>query len=192
MNMANELYTDHRLLDTMNTVGDQPLPAILNAVKQSIETFADGAEQADDITMLLLKYGGSGAPDELVVKAESENLTRVQEFVSGRLSDCADALRNKIGIVVDEIFANICSYAYEHPVGDAAVRVTAAEDIVIEFKDSGVAFNPLDTEDPDVTLPEDQRQIGGLGIFMVKNIMDSVEYRREGAKNILTVKKKMK
>jgi anti-sigma regulatory factor (Ser/Thr protein kinase) len=129
--------------------------------------------------------------DKLIVKAKPEYLDEVQAFVRERLSDCPQKLRNKISIVVDEIFANIASYAYDRPGGDVMVRVTMDGDIVIEFEDSGVPYDPLDAKDPDITLSAEERQIGGLGLFMVKNIMDTVEYRREGVNNILTVKKKL-
>jgi anti-sigma regulatory factor (Ser/Thr protein kinase) len=129
--------------------------------------------------------------DKLVVRAKPEHLEEVQAFVGERLTDCPSKLRNKISIVVDEIFANIASYAYDHPDGDVTVRVTMDGDIAIEFEDSGVPYDPLDAKDPDISLPVEERQIGGLGLFMVKNIMDTVEYRREGVKNILIVKKKL-
>jgi anti-sigma regulatory factor (Ser/Thr protein kinase) len=129
--------------------------------------------------------------NRLIIKAKPENLDEVQAFVGERLSDCSPKLRNKIGIVVDEIFANIASYAYDIPGGDVTVRVTLGGDIVIEFEDSGVPYDPLGAKDPDVSLSLEDREIGGLGLFMVKNIMDAVEYRREGVKNILTVKKKL-
>jgi anti-sigma regulatory factor (Ser/Thr protein kinase) len=129
--------------------------------------------------------------EELIVRAKPENLDGVQAFVSERLADYPPKLLNKIGVVVDEIFANIVSYAYDHPDGDVTIRITIkADDIVIEFEDSGVPYDPLDAKDPDITLSAEEREIGGLGFFMVKNIMDTVEYRRDGVKNILTVKKK--
>lgn len=96
-------------------------------------------------------------------------------------------------LVVEEIVVNIVSYAYPKGVaGDAGVDVTNdGGNITISFIDHGTPFNPLENEDPDVTLGIAERPIGGLGIFLVKKTMDSVEYRHEDGCNILTVSKKV-
>jgi anti-sigma regulatory factor (Ser/Thr protein kinase) len=92
---------------------------------------------------------------------------------------------------VDEIFSNIARYAYHPDIGAAAVRISVGDDITIEFEDRGAAFDPLSAKSPDITLSAEERDIGGLGLFMVQNMMDSVEYRREGNRNILTIKKRL-
>ena len=98
--------------------------------------------------------------------------------------------QNNIRIAVEEIFVNIASYAYPEDGGEVVVSVSAAEDrLVIEFADSGTPYDPLAKADPDTTLTADERDIGGLGVFMVKKMMDSVEYRYEDNKNILTIGK---
>ncbi len=129
--------------------------------------------------------------NELIVEASLDNMEAVQDFVSEYLDDCSMKVQNQIGIVVDEIFSNIANYAYNPEVGGAKVRISVGDDITIEFEDSGVAYNPLTAKTPDITLSEDEREIGGLGLFMVEKMMDSVEYRRDGNKNILTIKKKL-
>ena len=127
--------------------------------------------------------------NELIIEARIENLDAVLDFVNGQLGDCPPKVQNKIGIAVDEVFSNIARYAYHPEAGDVEIRITVAGDITIEFEDSGIAYDPLAAGQPDITLPAEERELGGLGIFIVKNIMDSVEYRREGEKNILTIKK---
>jgi anti-sigma regulatory factor (Ser/Thr protein kinase) len=127
--------------------------------------------------------------DELTVRADLECLPEVQDFVIEKLADCPMKILNRISVIIDEIFANIASYAYGQAGGGVVVRVTLADDIVIAFEDSGIPYNPLAAADPDVTLSAEDREIGGLGIFMVKKLMDAVEYRREDNKNILTVRK---
>ena len=127
--------------------------------------------------------------DELFIDAEIKNLGELQDFVRARLDDCPPKIRNQIAIVVDEIFSNISRYAYNPPAGGVAVRMAVDGDITIEFEDSGIAFNPLAQDEPDVSLPAEERKLGGLGIFMARNIMDSMEYRRDGDKNILTIRK---
>lgn len=126
---------------------------------------------------------------ELIIEAKAENLDRVQAFVRDALGDCPRKVQNQIAISVDEIFSNIASYAYANGIGDAIVRVKVDSDVVIEFEDGGAAYNPLAKDDPDITLDADDREVGGLGIFMVKNLMDSVEYMRKDNRNILTIKK---
>jgi len=128
--------------------------------------------------------------NELVTEAKIENMDSVFDFINERLEDCKPEIQNQIGIVIDEIFSNIVRYAYHPSSGNVTIRITVDSYITIEFEDRGVAFNPLSADEPDITLPAEEREIGGLGIFMVKKIMDSVEYRREGDKNILTVKKR--
>lgn len=129
--------------------------------------------------------------DELIIEAKLENMNTVLDFVNRRIGDCPAKIQNQIGIAVDEVFSNIARYAYHPEVGGATVRVTADDNITIEFEDSGIEYNPLTAGTPDTSLTADERELGGLGIFMVKSIMDSVEYRREGNKNILTIKKNL-
>ena len=127
---------------------------------------------------------------ELIIEAKLENMEAVLDFVNAWIGNCSQKTRNHIGIAVDEIFSNIARYAYHPNVGGATVRIAVDSDISIEFEDCGIPYDPLTADDPDTTLSSEEREIGGLGLFMVKNLMDSVEYRRVGNKNILTIKKK--
>lgn len=129
--------------------------------------------------------------DELTIEATLENIDAVMEFINANIENCPPETRNKIEIAVDEIFSNIARYAYHPETGAATVRVVAGDDITIEFEDGGTAFDPLAKDGLNVSLPPEKREAGGLGIFLVKNIMDSVEYRRDRDKNIITIKKKI-
>ena len=116
----------------------------------------------------------------------------VQEFIDSVMDGAEiDALRQAhIATSVEEIFVNIANYSYSPGEGTVTIIAEAKQDrFVVQFHDSGKPFNPLDMEDPDVSLPADKRQPGGLGIFMVKQMMDGVEYRRAEGKNILTLVK---
>ena len=127
--------------------------------------------------------------DELSIEARLENLDAVIDFVDARLGDCPEPVRNRIGLAVDEIFSNIARYAYHPATGGATVRVAVDPDaVVVEFEDDGAAYNPLSAPVPDFAPPAEKRDIGGLGIFMVKNLVDSAEYRREGNRNVLTIR----
>ena len=138
-------------------------------------------------------YGAErkGYMNELIIEAKLENLDTVLDFINEKIDDCSAKIQNQIRIVVDEIFSNIARYAYHPKVGGAVVRIAVGDDIIIEFEDNGTPYNPLDQVDPDVSLSAEEREIGGLGLFMVKNLMDSVEYRREENRNILTIKKRL-
>ncbi len=127
--------------------------------------------------------------EELCLEAKIENIGTVSDFVCTQIANCSMEIQNEIMLAVDEIFSNIANYAYSPEIGYVTVRTTVDDDITIEFEDSGIAYNPLSSDDPDITLPAHERKIGGLGIFMVKKIMDSMEYRREENKNILAIKK---
>jgi len=130
--------------------------------------------------------------DMLSIEAKLENMGAVQDFVSARIGDCPPKIQNQIGIAVDEIFSNIARYAYHPSTGGAVVRIGVDNDCVtLEFEDGGIAYDPLAAADPKVSGTAEEREIGGLGVFMVKNLMDFVEYRRENNRNILTIKKSL-
>ena len=127
---------------------------------------------------------------ELFVEAKIENIDKVLDFVSKHIEECSVKIQNQISIAIDEIFSNIARYAYHPEVGLVIVRIAVDEDITIEFEDSGIEYDPLATKDPDLSLSLEEREIGGLGIFILKKLMDTVEYNRIGDKNVLLIRKK--
>lgn len=131
---------------------------------------------------------------ELTINATVESIPEVTAFVDGQLEalDCPIKAQMQIDIAIDELFSNIAHYAYHPGVGPATVRVEVVEDpmaVVITFIDEGVPYDPLSTEDPDISLSAEERQIGGLGIYMVKKSMDEVVYEYKEGRNILRIKK---
>ncbi|MCR5388168.1 MAG: ATP-binding protein [Lachnospiraceae bacterium] len=133
---------------------------------------------------------------ELVIDAVVENIDKVFDFIHEQLeeTDCPMKAQMQIDLAVDEIFANISNYAYNPETGYAKIICTVCKDplrVEISFEDGGKPYNPLEKEDPDVTLPVEDRPIGGLGIFLVKKNMDSVDYEYKDGKNILTIKKEI-
>ena len=133
---------------------------------------------------------------ELELEAAAENLPEVQAFVDEHLerADCPPKAQMQIAIAVEEIFINIASYAYAPDKGKAIVRVEVSEDpvtVTITFVDHGMPYDPLAKEDPDISLPAEKRDAGGLGIFMTKKIMDNVVYEYVDGQNILTLKKNL-
>lgn len=132
---------------------------------------------------------------EVTLEAAEENLDEVLRFVEDALEDTGCSLEDQrqIAIAVEEVFINIVSYAYKPGRGDTTLRLDVSQDpaeVTITFIDHGVPFDPLAKEDPDIDLPAKQRKVGGLGIFVVKNLMDDVFYEYRNGQNILTMKKK--
>ena len=129
---------------------------------------------------------------ELDIEAKTENLDQVLAFVDEELEkyECGMKTQMQIDIAVEEIFVNIAHYAYNPAVGKATIRIEVTDGIVsLTFIDNGVPYDPLAKEDPDITLSAEERQIGGLGIFMVKKSMDDVKYEYKDGSNILTFSK---
>ena len=131
---------------------------------------------------------------ELTITATIENIATVTAFVDEQLEalNCPIKAQMQIDIAIDELFGNIAHYAYNPDVGEATVRVEVQEDpmaVIITFIDNGVAYDPLKQADPDTSLSAEARQIGGLGIFMVKKSMDKISYRYNEGQNILTIVK---
>ena len=176
--------------------GEDACRKICASVKQALDDFVGEAPQFDDITMLCLYYEGPESATEmekLTIAAETENLDQVLAFVDARLeaADCSPKVQMQIDIAVEEIFVNIAHYAYGNDHGDSDISIGIQNNTAtIEFRDSGIPFNPLQKADPDITLSAEDRQIGGLGIYMVKKSMDSVDYRYIEGQNILTIQKK--
>ena len=133
---------------------------------------------------------------ELEIAAEIEKLPEVLAFLEQHLEevDCPPKAQMQIAIAVEEIFVNIAHYAYAPKTGMASVRLELSSEpasAVITFLDRGVPFDPLAKPDPDVTLPAEDREIGGLGIFMTKKTMDDVRYEYRDGQNILKLEKKL-
>ena len=131
---------------------------------------------------------------EIVIEALTDKLPDVLSFIDEQLEsvDCPMKTQLQIDISVEEIFVNIANYAYPGETGNATIQVVATADpfsAQITFIDSGLPYNPLEKDDPDITLSAEERPIGGLGIFMVKKSMDSVAYKYANGQNILTLKK---
>ena len=129
---------------------------------------------------------------ELVIDAIPENNEAVLDFVRTELEaiGCPLKTQNQIAISIEEIFVNIAHYAYNPEVGAARICITISDNTLkLVFEDSGKPYNPLEKSDPDITASVEDRKIGGLGVFMVKKMMDTVEYRYEDGKNRLTMTK---
>lgn len=128
----------------------------------------------------------------MTLLAKTEYLDNVLEFVNALLEEkgCSMRAQLELDIAIEELFVNIASYAYRPKEGPVTIQVLFEEKMVsIVFIDEGKPYNPWEREDPDVTLSAEERQIGGLGVYLVKTTMNQVDYRYEDEKNILTIHK---
>ena len=131
---------------------------------------------------------------ELTIIATPENVDTVIDFVDEQLEEYGCGMREKaaIDVAVDELITNIVHYAYKPDVGYATVRVDVLNDpltVEVTFIDNGKQYDPLANDDPDTSLPLEDRPIGGLGLLIVKKSMDFVSYEYKDGKNILTIRK---
>ena len=131
---------------------------------------------------------------EMNIEATIDNIPTVTAWIDEQLEalDCPMKAQMQIDIAIDELFSNIARYAYNPETGPATVRVEVVENpmaVLITFIDKGIPYDPLKQEDPNTHLPAEEREIGGLGIFMVKKTMDDITYEYKDGQNILTIKK---
>ena len=131
---------------------------------------------------------------EVTVEAKLENLDRALALVDSELEslDYPLKVQMQIDVAVEEMFVNVAHYAYAPESGPVTIRVeteSAPPTLIVTLIDGGTPFDPLAKPDPDVTLPAEQRKIGGLGIFMVKKAMDDMKYQYADGKNIVTLRK---
>ncbi len=212
-NHKAELYSDERLLKTLSSVGSHiPMRDLLDNVLADVEAHAAGAGQSDDLTMMAMSFvfgkeNSLALEDEKTLSdAHSENYRKLEMINNidqiNNMAQWIESLTDEFGInmaqsmsinlALEEAVANVIMYAY--PKDGKEYTFTLDFDVdenrnsTWRIVDSGRPFNPTTKADADTTLSAEDRKIGGLGILMVKKIMDSVEYERIHKQNVLTMK----
>ena len=190
-------YGEERLEQFLATHTHDHPHMLVDAVRSDVAQWAEGAEQSDDITMVSLEYGV--APEvrgSLTVPAVLDNLERVLALIHGELARrlCPIDVQNKVDIAIEELFVNVCRYAYADQDEPGNVTVdyiynARPNAITIQLTDQGVPFDPLSRKDPTKPASIQEATIGGLGIFMAKKSVDDFSYVRDGDKNIVVIKK---
>ena len=189
---------EDRLLEFMNKNSSIDAAKLLPKLKKDIDKFVGEAPQFDDITMLIFDYkldkGGQMA--NKIFPAKTESLSDVLAFIEQILETfgCSMKLQIAICVAIEEVFVNVAHYAYKDGNGNVEFNISFDEEtrlVTFKMTDSGVPFDPLKKEDPDISLSAEERNIGGLGIFITKKTMDNVSYAYENGKNILTMTKKI-
>ena len=199
INYNNELYGEDRLQLFLNNNCNLSAKENIEKLQEDIKKFVGRREQFDDITMLELNYKTKQTNEEIyierVFKAEVNELPQAQEFLIKELKNIGFRKKeiNQVLLVAEEIFINIAKYAYKDEIGECKIKIHVDNEniLVCTFEDSGIPFNPLKKEDPNINLSANERSVGGLGIYMSKNIMDNIDYQYINNKNILKITKKM-
>ena len=198
-NTNNQLYGEERLLGFMNDNAAVDAVELLPALKANIDAFVGEAPQFDDITMLMFDYKpdlGGMYMESQTFPAKVEALSDVLGFVDRTLEnyECPMKIQTAVCVAIEEVFVNIAHYAYGDAQGDMTLGIAfepESRNITFRMSDRGVAFDPLKKPDPDITLSAQEREIGGLGIFIAKKTMDCINYTYENGENILTMTKKI-
>lgn len=188
-NDKNELYGEERLLKCLNSVKDKSVDDICQKIKEDVELFVGTAEQFDDITMLCVSFNEETKDIAITVNPTMETVSQIAAFVEEEMEklEISPKISMKLMIAVDEIYSNIIRYS---GATEATIKIEKTEtELCLWFIDNGKPYNPLDAEEPDITTSSEDRKIGGLGIFMVRKMLNNVEYKYIDGKNILKLTK---
>ena len=201
MNESHEQFGLKRVEKGLqDCIGNKPNVAekIIRTMTNRVNAFVDGAEQSDDLTMLAIHYTPQEKPivfcETLNLNNKVSEITKLNAFVKSATAtlNMESGLANKIKLAVEEAVTNIIDYAYQNGTeGNISVTIEADESrIRFILTDSGAEFDPTGVSKADTTLTVEERPIGGLGVFLVRNLMDSINYERVDGKNVLRMEKR--
>ena len=186
----SQLFGEDRLLISLNSAVNMPVDDICKKVKADVNAFVGEAEQFDDITMMCIRLN-EVENKMLSVIPTMDTVPQVAAFVEEHLEkfEVPMGLSAKLMVAVDEIYSNIVRYS---GASEAQICIVKAEDTLkLIFRDNGKPYSPLDAKEPDITASAEDRAVGGLGIFMVRKMLDDVEYEYTRGMNKLTLSKKL-
>ena len=194
-NRLHEQFGEERMIQELKTAkrklkGERPRE-LVEQMLASVDAFVDGAEQSDDLTMLAIRYQRPA----LEMRNDIEQIPTLSEWIEEL--GLPVELNMPINLALEETVTNVMLYAYPGKSGHVFVEFVenyAGEDreLVFTIMDCGIPFDPTKQAEADTTLSVEERPIGGLGIFLVRQLMDEVSYRREDDQNVLTLVKKLK
>lgn len=195
-NSSKELYSEERLVKLLENIPYKDDPeAVIKTVLDDMKEYCGEADQSDDITMLNIYYKPNFMCKQLIFPNDISEISRITGFVNEiaeELSLSPDYVFN-LNLVLEEAVANVIQYAYPKKIADDISLTASMNDnsIIFTLTDSGEPFDPTKVPDADVNLSAEDRRIGGLGIFLIRNIMNKVEYQRIEGKNIFTLTKEI-
>ena len=187
INSEKAPYGMKRLESVLAKNSEKAPSELLPLVKADVDAFVGDADQFDDITMLCIEFKGNGRKVEISLTPDAESVKTVAEFLDTTLEAWEIPMKvvSKLQIVADEIYSNIVRYSQAKN-----AKVTAVQNgtvLSLRFEDDGKPYDPTTAAEPDITASAEEREIGGLGIFVVRNMMDSMDYRYKDGHNVLTL-----
>ncbi|MBR4432824.1 MAG: SpoIIE family protein phosphatase [Paludibacteraceae bacterium] len=200
-NSAHEQFGEQRMAERLSVIGERTPQEIIEAMQQAVASFVGEAEQSDDLTMFAIRLlnksqitnDQSPMPEghySLVMRNDIQQIPTLAEWLE--MIGLPQELNMPINLALEEAVSNVMLYAYPGKSGQVLVECDKKEkQLIFTISDSGVPFDPTQQEDPDVTQSAEERPIGGLGIFLVRQIMDDIRYERKDNKNILTLTKRI-
>ena len=184
---SRKLFGEDRVLHDVQKNCKASAIEVIDYLKQHVSVFADGTEQSDDLTMLFLRHGiaqeaGTTPSRRLIMKNEMTEVGRLRTFFFSvcREHGIDDETAKTLNLALEEWVANVINYAYPKGIrGHVEVTADVSDDVLtLVIKDHGVAFDPTQHAEADIDAELEDRPIGGLGIHLVRTIMDTVEYQR--------------
>ena len=199
-NAERQQFGLERVKPALITCANKEPAEILDTVTEAVDGFVKDAEPSDDLTMLAIHYSPkqfeSSLTETLVLKNDVREVTRFSTFIKTAFEklDLEKSLARQMRLAVEEAVVNVINYAYPLDTEGEVTVTLMSNDHTLRFQivDAGVAFDPTETEKADITLSAEERRIGGLGIYLVRELMDTINYERQDGKNILTLIKNIK
>jgi sigma-B regulation protein RsbU (phosphoserine phosphatase) len=194
-----DLFGEERLERLLASERVHTPQAAVEEIVAAVHEFERGAAQADDVTVVSVLYRGRDEARvrrlDLTMANDLAEIERAADAMGEFLQEngVPAPVRRRLGMAIDEILNNVISYAFPEG-GEHVVKlgiVLSADWLVVRLEDEGIPFNPLKQSDPDTTASLEERQIGGLGIHLVRNMMDDVSYARQGTYNVLSLRKRL-
>ena len=199
---SRKLFGEHRVLHDVQKNSKASAIEVIDFLKQHVSVFADGTEQSDDLTMLFLRHGIAQEPGvapsrRLIMKNEMSEVGRLRTFFFSvcREHGIDDETAKILNLALEEWVANVINYAYPKGMrGHVEVTADVTDDVLtLVIKDHGAVFDPTQHAEVDIDADLDERAIGGLGIHLIRTIMDTVDYERTAdGYNRLVLTKKLK
>ncbi len=200
MDSARNLFSEKRLAKLLSSKKYKSVEEVVQSTVTEVKRFEEGMDQADDITVLAAQYFAilqetEGPVLEMVVQNRLPEIERFKKSFNtfSEQYDIPTPVRRKMNVVFDELLNNIITYAYrdedEHNI---EIKVELSGDrLTVSITDDGIPFNPFGIEKPDIGLSLEERKSGGLGVHLVRKVMDKVYYQRRIDKNVITLVKDM-
>ncbi len=203
-NGKQEMFSEERLREHVTAHRQDDIRELVDSTLRSVRSFAAGEPQSDDITVMALRFfhagkkreGSVGKARTLTLKNDRSEVQKLSHAVNefGKENELSGRIINQVNMAIEEIVINIIAYGYrdkkEHRI-DVHMRVED-DDLLLMIEDDGRPFDPTVVPTPDINKPIEEREIGGLGVHLVRSLMEELEYRREKGKNVLIMRKKLR